>query len=273
MSTGHTGVRAFRGVPAAEIGPTLISGGDRSAVPTPALLAGTVPPRGWRRGWSAVDLAVLVGVGVAGWLLGYWLVGVVAVLVVAALGLDDLTRTGRTPGQRLLGLRTVDLGTALPPRRGMQHWATVDLRAGADPLALIPLAVPRLPGGPDRWSSRRTGESATVAVLVDDGTVLAIAGSTVLGRSPVDSRHAVARVTDLSRTLSRNHVLIEPTDTGVLVTDLGSANGTAVAGPGEAFRQVTAYSPVLVPLGARISIGERVLLLADPSAVASGVLS
>ncbi|GIG25689.1 FHA domain-containing protein [Cellulomonas denverensis] len=266
-----TGVHAFRAVPADGAGITRISGGDRSAVPVEALLSGTVPSHGWRRAWAAVDgVLLLVAASLGFW---HWTAGVLAVLAVAAWDVDDLTRTGRTLGQRLLGLRTVDTGTALPPRRGMQHWATVDLRAGADPLALVPLAVPRLPGGLDPWSPRRAESAASVAVLVDDGTVLAIAGSTILGRSPQDPVHAVARVTDLSRTLSRNHVLLEPEEAGVRVTDLGSANGTAVAEPGAAFRPLDPHQGVLVPLGARIAIGERVLLLADPAAVATGVMA
>ncbi len=260
-------VRAFReATDGAEL--TRISGGDRSVVPGQTLLAGTTAPSGWRRGWFAVDCALLVLAGSTALL--HWALGLVLVLALIGFGVDDLTRTGRTPGQRLLGLRTVDADTALPPRRGMQHWATVDLRRGGDPLALIPLAVPRLPGGPDRWSPRRAENAAAVAVLVDDGTVLAIDGATVLGRSPdapPDKRYGVARVTDLSRTLSRNHILLEPVDAGVRVTDLGSANGTAVAGPGEAFAALTAHQPVEVPLGARIAIGERVLLLADPTGV------
>lgn len=259
-------VRVFRGVAADGAGPTRISGGDRSVVPSAALMSGAVPPRGWRRGWFGVDCVLLVLVTAAGLAL-HWVVGTALALAWTGLFLDDLTRTGRTPGQRLLGLRTVDSGTALPPRRGMQHWATVDLRSGTDPLALTPLAVPRLTGGPDLWSPRRADNAAAVAVLVDDGTVLAIADATVLGRSPEDPVYAVARVTDLSRTLSRNHVLLEPVDAGVRVTDLGSANGTAVAGPGEPFTPLAAHQPVEVPLGSRIAIGERVLLLADPTGV------
>lgn len=263
-------VRAFRGVPGDEL--TRISDGDRSVVPPAALLADAVPPQGWRRGWFAVDVLLVVVLGGV-LLLVHWVLAVLAVVALIGLGFDDLLRTGRTPGQRLLGLRTVDADTGLPPRRGMQHWSTVDLRTGADPLALVPLAVPRLPGAPDLWSPRRVQSAASVAVLVDDGTVLAIDGATVLGRSPEDPMYAVARVTDLSRTLSRNHVLLEPEDAGVRVSDLGSANGTAVAGPGEPFRVLEPHRPEVVPLGSRIAIGERVLLLADPTAVASGVLS
>ncbi|MEV7972101.1 FHA domain-containing protein [Cellulomonas sp. NPDC089187] len=269
--TGRSaGVRAFRPVPVGDPS-TRVSGGDRSAVPVDALLAASAPPQGLLRAWWAIDGLLVFAAAALGLL--HWSVGLIAVLVVVAVEVDDLTRTGRTVGHRLLGLRSVDVDTALPPRRGMRHWITVDLRAGADPLALFPLAVPRLPGGPDLWSPRRAESAAAVAVLVDDGTVLAIAGPTVLGRSPHDPTHAVARVTDLSRTLSRNHVLLDPVDAGVRVTDLGSANGTAVAGPGEAFRALEPHRGVVVPLGARIAIGERVLLLADPTAVATGVLS
>jgi hypothetical protein len=145
---------------------------------------------------------------------------------------------------------------------------TADLVRGRDPLRVVPSAlapVPRrsAPRAADPWAagSRR---SSTVVLLTDDGSVLQVTGPTIVGRSPVDptGAHLLLGIPDLSRSISRSHALLEPHGSSVWVTDLGSANGTAVALPGEPLVRLAPNVRVEAPVGARLALGDRVVHLA-----------
>lgn len=55
-------------------------------------------------------------------------------------------------------------------------------------------------------------------------------------------------------TVSRRHLLLEPTDDGIIVEDLGSANGTFVEG-----ERVT--EPLILQVGHRITCGECEIII------------
>lgn len=239
-------------------------GTRRSAVD--AALAGVVPATGARRAWPVLDV-VAVAVAVAALLLlAPW-----TLLLAPALALTApvaLLRTGQTPAQRALRLRTVDPATGAPPtlRAALGgRLLVVDLRAGTDPLRITPAAAHALQATHvDPWAPGGDRPRTHLALLLDDGTVVHVTGPTVLGRRPADptGEFTAVQVTDLSRTLSRNHVAVWPHPDGLQVRDLGSANGTAVAVPGGTLQDLTAYTDVLVPVGARLAIGDRVLHVA-----------
>jgi len=249
------------------------SGGTR--VPVPVDLGAYAPAGGAQRAWPLLDLVLLVVVPVALGLVTLLWVGAVVLVAAVGAGIAGLLRTGRTPAHRVLGLRTVARGTALPPTvRSLlaADAATLDVRRGRDPLRFEPRPSAALPTGLtvqlDPWAA--TGEHAGhLVLLLDDGTVVPVPASTVLGRNPAPARpdgHAV-RVTDLSRTLSRSHVEVTPHPAGLQVTDLGSANGTAVALPGAAFEVLVPGASAVVPLGGRLAIGDRTMVVADRSTV------
>ncbi|MGW6130200.1 FHA domain-containing protein [Cellulomonas sp. NPDC055163] len=243
----------------------------RPPVPAAVLFHGVVLAE-TRRTWAllvdagVVVLALVVGLGVTP-LLGLAL-PVVTLLVIVA----GLMRHGRTPGHRVLRLRTVDARTGLPgsplallPARGV----TADLVRGRDPLQVVPSAlapVPRTsaPRAADPWAAGRR-QPSTVVLLTDDGSVLQVTGPTIVGRSPVDptGAHLLLGIPDLSRSISRSHALLEPHGASVWVTDLGSANGTAVALPGEPLVRLAPNVRVEAPLGARLALGDRVVHLAQ----------
>jgi len=180
-----------------------------------------------------------------------------------------LLRAGSSPAHRLLGLRTVDPATGVPPTLGRLltgRALTADLRLGRDPLAIVagPHAepVPLDPGS--SWAPG--GPRARTALLVtDDGQRIEVTAPVVLGRRPADPSGVWTPValTDLSRTLSRNHVAVAPHPDGLEVTDLGSANGTAVALPGTGQQLLTPRVAVVVPVGSRLAVGDRVLVVTD----------
>ncbi|MFS0702221.1 FHA domain-containing protein [Cellulomonas sp. 179-A 4D5 NHS] len=243
----------------------------RAPVPTTVLFHGVVLAE-TRRTWALVVDAGVVVLALAVGLLVTPLLGLV-LPVAALLGVvAGLVRHGRTPGHRLLRLRTVDARTGLPgsplallPTRGV----TADLVRGRDPLQVVPSALTPVsrstaPRSADPWAagSRRP---ATVVLLTDDGSVLQVTGPTIVGRSPVDptGAHRLLGIPDLSRSISRSHALLEPHGASVWVTDLGSANGTAVALPGEPLVRLAPNVRVEAPVGARLALGDRVVHLAQ----------
>jgi pSer/pThr/pTyr-binding forkhead associated (FHA) protein len=86
-----------------------------------------------------------------------------------------------------------------------------------------------------------------------------------VGRNPVDATgmHRLLGIPDLSRTISRSHALLEPEGSTLWVTDLGSANGTAIAAAGQVFEYLPPGVRVAAPVGARLALGERVMRVAD----------
>lgn len=249
---------------------------DRTAVPA-AVLLHDVRPAGLRRsGAVALDLLVVAAAFALGFVVGP-LLGALLAVATLLLVLADLARTGRSPGRRAAGLRTVDRRTALPalravlPGRGL----TADLRRGRDPLLVVaaPALAPALPADPaqvphDPWvaseTSRHTGG---VVVVTDEGATVTVLGTTIVGRSPVDTTgtHYLLGIPDISRSISRSHALLELDGPLLWVTDLGSANGSAVALPGGAFSPLTPYVRSPAPAGARIALGTRTLQVADPT--------
>lgn len=75
----------------------------------------------------------------------------------------------------------------------------------------------------------RASVAARSAVRLPNGVVVAVAQRVVIGRNPDGSRHPGAELVVLADpSLSKTHVLIEPSPDGVTVTDLHSTNGTSV---------------------------------------------
>jgi hypothetical protein len=245
----------------------------------PSRLFHGVRAAGAGRAWAlATDVAVVLltvaaGVGTTSAAGARTLTTVVVGLVLgaaaSALVVADVVRHGRSPGHRLVGLRSVDRRTALPgslrvltPRHGL----TADLRHGRDPLRLVPAALAPLAAGADPWLAGAGRPAPAGVVLIgDDGSVLPIARSTIVGRNPADPSgvHRLLGIPDLSRTISRSHALLEPDGSTVWVTDLGSANGTAVAAPGQAFEYLHPGVRVAAPVGAQLALGDRVVRVAD----------
>ncbi len=262
-------------------GPTAPSGpgvGTLAPLPETVLLEATVPASG-RRPWAHVIdgvlalvagclgalLVLLLGVsGVAAAILGT----VVALVVVGAM-LASLTRVGRTPGLRCLGLRVVDRSTALPPRPGRRSPGGVlaaDLRRGRDPLRLQPAGATSSATTSEtgRWHDLGEARRSVVRLTVDDGTTFTLSEPTLVGRDPVPpagSSWEVHAIPDLTRTIARNHALLEPDADGVQVTDLGSTKGTTVITSDGRRRPVAHGDRVAAPSGGRIAVGARLVLV------------
>jgi len=112
---------------------------------------------------------------------------------------------------------------------------------------------------------RRPGPRPPLGVLVlDDGAVFQLDADYVLGREPtLDASVAAGKarplyITDAAGTISRVHAQVRLQDWHVLVTDLGSANGTRVRLPdGTDEQPLIRLVPALLRPGSQVCLGER----------------
>jgi hypothetical protein len=221
------------------------------------------------------------------------LIGVLALLGLLAVQVMLLVRRGRSIGRYLLSVRTVDDLTGLPLRAAgatgalfgrAAGTATVDLRTGRDPFepsaptmgargltsttpeSTTDAATPTLGTTVRRISAptppRSTGDG--VAVILDSGQRLVVESSLVIGRNPAtDDAEAVFAWPDLSRSLSKNHALLQWTGSALWVTDLGSTNGTAVVASDGARTALGAGDRAHAQVGWTIEFGTRTATIAE----------
>ncbi|MFC7403989.1 FHA domain-containing protein [Georgenia alba] len=259
----------------------LQSDGVRTPVSPTRLLDGVV--RADRRLLSLLlDVGtVLVAAAVAGGLAGsaggsgrapVVVAGAAAVVVTVLLVLDR-HRTGQSAGHRLLRLRTVDRRTALPHVLARGAALTVDLRKGRDPLHLQPAPATAV-SDRNQWGRGKNVQLVSRLVLVaDDGFTHRLESATIIGRNPTNPPgmdHRLVGVTDLSRTMSKSHALLEPSVDSLIVVDLSSTNGTAVARPGGRFERIPPRARVNVPVGSRIAFGDKVMEITDSAPASPG---
>ena len=205
-----------------------------------------------------------------------WIVGCLGVLGFATALITDLTRTGQTPVRRLLGLRTVATDDAFPPspsRLFGRRVVTADLRAGRDPLQLVPdVAQPPLPVARSVWRTPRPAATGTWRLQLDDGRQFPITRATLVGRDPSNddagngagADRALIAIVDLTRSVSRVHALVEPGDECLWLTDAGTTNGTRAASPSASGgtvieRWLRPGERAAVRAGGTIHLGDRVL--------------
>jgi len=111
----------------------------------------------------------------------------------------------------------------------------------------------------------RPGERPPLGVLLlDDGSVFQLDTDYVVGREPgLDSSVAAGkarplRISDDSGIVSRVHARVHLDGWRVLVTDLGSANGTRVILPGHpADQPLVAQVPLVLATGSQVDLGGR----------------
>ncbi|MFT3861919.1 FHA domain-containing protein [Micropruina sp.] len=212
--------------PVADPGPDVVAAGARAVLAVAVDVA---------LGLAPLLVVPLLGATrlAGGWA---WTIAVALVLAAAAVLLLDLTRTGRSPGRRLLRVRTVAAATQLPPtvaellRREVHN---ADLSAGRDPLRLVPRGTtPLQPAVWEGWQQSLVAGTGGWLLVIDGGEPVALTGSTLVGRDPTNAagqQHALVAVPDLTRSISRVHALLEPADDCVWLTDSGTTNGTRAA--------------------------------------------
>ncbi len=111
----------------------------------------------------------------------------------------------------------------------------------------------------------RPGERPPLGVLLlDDGSVFQLDSDYVVGREPsldasvAQGRARPLRVGDDSGIVSRVHARVQLEGWRVLVTDLGSANGTRIALPGQpGEQQLVPQVPLVLAAGSQVDLGGR----------------
>jgi FHA domain len=111
----------------------------------------------------------------------------------------------------------------------------------------------------------RPGERPPLGLLLlDDGSVFQLDTDYIVGREPGLEASVAAgksrplRITDDSGIVSRVHARVQLDGWRVLVTDLGSANGTRVKLPNEpADQQLVPQVPVVLATGSQVDLGGR----------------
>jgi len=107
-------------------------------------------------------------------------------------------------------------------------------------------------------------EPAPARLVVSDGTTVDLSRPVRIGRAPAADGPSdeIVLLTVLSpqQDVSRTHVEVAARDGEVLVTDLGSTNGTTVSRPGETDlpERLPPGTPVAVPVGSVLDIGDNV---------------
>ncbi|SMG29003.1 FHA domain-containing protein [Agreia pratensis] len=104
-------------------------------------------------------------------------------------------------------------------------------------------------------------------VVVDGKSRHTMAPRVLVGRNPTAAPgHSIVAIADLSRMMSKNHLLLETTPEGDLfVTDLGSTNGTTlVRAPQETLLPLIAQTRTRLELSDVLRIGEHTLAFVAP---------
>lgn len=193
-------------------------------------------------GAALVDTALLALAGVALALAsGDGELGILAALLLVAVALVQVaawSRTGRTLGTWVTGVRQVTAVDGAPPglSRLLSPTWFADLRGGRDPLdpETVPLAPPpaSVRARSADSAAPRGLRSTSRALLVIDGRVGgAIGDGVVIGRNPVSSgtERAVA-IADIGREISKLHLALRMDAAGrVWVDDRRSTNGSTLA--------------------------------------------
>lgn len=108
-------------------------------------------------------------------------------------------------------------------------------------------ASPRSHGGP-------------VRVTVDGQSRHVLTGTAIVGRRPVAEAdgQSTIEVTDLTRTLSKNHLRLSvESDSTLVATDLGSTNGSAIVGPDGARTDLLPHAPAPLGLDDSVTLGDH----------------
>lgn len=306
MSTGNPAVGSCGscGTPLPDDAPWCSRCGARTVAPAPwapedatsTLLAGTlVAPLGRRVGAAVLDVVVVLGGAVAGSIAGRiaptdtlatvlrGATGLACAALVVALGLGWALR-GRTLGQGVLRLRTVDALTGLPPGPGRAPWSrglrVVDTGSGRDPV--LPVAGPSLAHHPAASVAAAPAAPAVrpapaapagpaaagwvphpirAAVLTASDQRIEITGSALVGRGPVTAPDEpvvqLVAVMDLTRSMSATHAMLTWDGSVLWVTDRGSANGTTVVTPDGARLAGEPGVALAAHPGSTVSFGDR----------------
>ena len=136
--------------------------------------------------------------------------------------------------------------------------APYDARGAGDMTAPAPSKASLTPAAP-------TATAPLAALLLDTGQSIPINRTIVLGRAPsqLSAADTPIAIDDQTRSLSRTHVRIMPSATGITIEDLNSANGTRARTPGGRTHTLVPGRPIELPINSQLLLGERLISVVD----------
>lgn len=133
------------------------------------------------------------------------------------------------------------------------------------PVAAPPQGAPRSAPRPAAAKPAASANGAHTGLLLDTGQSIPVDRIIVLGRapSPVSPGDVPIPVDDQTRSLSRTHVRITPTASGISIVDMNSANGTRARTPNGRTHTLVPGQPLELPLNSQLLLGERLISVVD----------
>ena len=133
------------------------------------------------------------------------------------------------------------------------------------PVAAPPQGAPRSAPRPAAAKPAASANGPHTGLLLDTGQSIPVDRTIVLGRapSPVSPGDVPIPVDDHTRSLSRTHVRITPTASGISIVDMNSANGTRARTPNGRTHTLVPGQPLELPLNSQLLLGERLISVVD----------
>lgn len=167
-----------------------------------------------------------------------------------------------------------------PAREASAEAPPAEVEAPRPPEPAVPATAPAVPTTaptvpttapkPAATATNSTTASAPAsasyaALLLDTGQSIPVNRTIVLGRAPSPQRatDSPIPVEDQTRSLSRTHVRIAPSEGGITIEDLNSANGTRARSPNGQTHTLVPGQPIELPMNSQLLLGERLISVVD----------
>ena len=158
-----------------------------------------------------------------------------------------------------------------PTPQPLAREASAEVEAPRPPEPAVPApALPTTAPKPAATATNSTTASAPAsasyaALLLDTGQSIPVNRTIVLGRAPSPQRatDSPIPVEGQTRSLSRTHVRIAPSEGGITIEDLNSANGTRARSPNGQTHTLVPGQPIELPMNSQLLLGERLISVVD----------
>ena len=141
-----------------------------------------------------------------------------------------------------------------------------EVEAPRPPEPAVPATAPKPAATATNGTTASASASASyAALLLDTGQSIPVNRTIVLGRAPSPQRatDSPIPVEDQTRSLSRTHVRIAPSEGGITIEDLNSANGTRARSPNGQTHTLVPGQPIELPMNSQLLLGERLISVVD----------
>ena len=153
-----------------------------------------------------------------------------------------------------------------PAREASAEAPPAEVEAPRPPEPAVPTTTPKPAATATNSTTASAPASASyAALLLDTGQSIPVNRTIVLGRAPSPQRatDSPIPVEDQTRSLSRTHVRIAPSEGGITIEDLNSANGTRARSPNGQTHTLVPGQPIELPMNSQLLLGERLISVVD----------